>query len=198
MERHERRREIDGETHRRAPLGAAAGLYVREVMFGRVFGFRAKLAKRGQQLAAMAWTLRYIRTQAAIDDPVNGRVDFRHDQPQRDELVEQLALQNLHLPAVAKGELARQGRVQGGGEGVEIATAIDAFGVLELLRRAIFDGAEALTRFGQLRIFVGQVLEQAEIAEFGYIVGRDEDVARFDVAMDQVLAVQVTQPFCDL
>ena len=103
-----------------------------------------------------------------------------------------LGLEQLDERVAAKRFDAGQTAVEHAAQGVDVAAAVDVFGIARLFRRHVDRRAGRVARAGQRQI-VRDALGQAEIGDLHHPLARDENVVRFDVAMDEVVVVGVLQ-----
>ena len=99
------------------------------------------------------------------------------------------------LPLDGKRRLAGQAPVQRAAQGVDVGADVHACGVLDLLRGHVVEGAQQHARLGHAGV---KVPGQAEVEQLGLPFGRDADVGRLDVAMDEVVLVGLGQGRGDL
>ena len=90
---------------------------------------------------------------------------------------------------------SRQQVIQRATQAVDVGPVIDCVGVAELLRSGIVRGAQAdaLASGSTVAELILKKTRQAEVEQFHLPAGCDEQVARFDVAMNQSALVSVVQ-----
>ena len=134
-----------------------------------------------------------LRRHGPQDGPLGALRQIRHQLPRRRQLIVNLLHPGIERTVGAEGQLAGHHLVEGGAQRVDVAAGVGVLGVAELLGGHEVRCTQTAAGLGQVEVGVGR-LDQAEVGELGDAVGRDEDVVRLDVAMDQPLLVRPVQP----
>ena len=139
-------------------------------------------------------------------DPLFG-ILFHHVGDDLHELFGKLGMEAARMPgrflAVAAGlfasaaagirHLAAHGVVQGAAERIDIACFRHIARRLDLFGRQVIGRADDLAS-PRILITLVDVAGQSQVGHFGDPLGRDQDVARFHVAMNQAPAMRISQP----
>ncbi len=101
--------------------------------------------------------------------------------------------QFLRCIALTEGGLARQQEVESAAQAVNVGPDVHVMAVIRLFRQQIVGRAKDIfvVFLGQHVLFVVEEPRQAHVEDFDHAGAVDEDIARFDVAMDKAGLVGV-------
>jgi hypothetical protein len=133
----------------------------------------------------------FVDAEVALFRP---RLDAAEDDPREFRLVgQQFGINVLR-------QFSRHQFVQCLPHRINVGRVIDAFGIAPLLGRHVTGCPQSISGTGRRRFHVESDPRQTEIDDLRHqfaVFLRQQDVSRFDIAMDEIAAVGVTQPAAD-